>query len=179
MSSDAYTCIALGLISLLLTVLFIGEYRDPKNGDREFFIKHRPTFKHLFYSPAAFHRYMPVSLSAEEKQEESAFNEFIIYTRKMKVNDGGMGFAVLFVQISLSLLVCGSFKVFIYPDLKIWQLIVQFLINIFITGFCLVYILLDDIPRTSFIFSLLILAVNILTAFILVKAGRLRPTGAV
>ena len=157
--------LALGAISLLTTILFVGQFYDPEDGDRTFFIKHKPTFKQYFYSPTAYHRFHPSKLTLTEEIEESAFQEF-----RNDMTDNSLPILpIILMQISLTLLIVGLFSDLFKINLKYWQLLTQFVINVTITSFGLVYILWADNFSTTLIFTFGIVTVNILSVILLEK----------
>ena len=66
----------LGSISLLVSVLFVGQFYD-HHGDKALFIKHRPTFHMSFYGSPRDEKQDEVKHSVNEDIEEKYFQEFI------------------------------------------------------------------------------------------------------
>lgn len=61
--------------------VFCGVYVHDEFAERHFFIKHRPTWKWLFYSPIGMSDKKLGELSEEEQIEQKYFNEFILDQR--------------------------------------------------------------------------------------------------
>jgi len=159
-----------GIISLFTTILFVGQYIDPKDGDRAFFIKHRPVFQQYFRSPAAYHRYESVELTLTEKTEESAFQEFIAGTGVLTGNNTFVP-AIALIQLTLTLLICGLYLVISKRSIKHWQLASQFLLNIFPTGFAMACICLKDDSTVTLISGLLVVVVNVFIVHLFTLTG--------
>ena len=104
MTSKNKTYLLLGTICLLTTILFVGQFYDPEDGDRSFFIKYRPTFKQYFYSPIAFHRFLPKKLTLVEEIEENAFQDFIVNREQLKNNNNFFLVSTILIQTTLTLL---------------------------------------------------------------------------
>lgn len=64
------------IISLLLRFYF-GVYEHDEFTEKNFFIKHRPTWKWYFYSPIRMSDVKFESLSKENQIEQKYFDEFI------------------------------------------------------------------------------------------------------
>ncbi len=163
-----------GLVFLILTILFVGEFYDPEDGDRSFFIKYKPTLQHVFYSPVAQHRYMPAAITPAELKDESAYQDFV--AKRISLKSGAIFplLPALLIQVTLTLLVCGIFQFITKRRIKDWQLIFQFLINVFITTFSLVYITHYDNAITTLIIALLLTTINLITIRLLTKPNRLQ-----
>ena len=167
-----------GTISLLTTILFVGQFYDPEDGDRTLFIKHKPTVKQYFYSPVAYYRYHPTKLSLTEEIEERAFQEFIANRDLFKNGNTFFLLAIILIQVTLTLLICGLFSLLAKTAIKNWQLISQFLINLVVTTFGITYILHADNFITSILIGFVITTLNLLT-FILLNNVKLRQVNKI
>ena len=98
--------LAFGTVSILTTILFVGQFYDPQDGDRTFFLKHKPTFKQYFYSPTAFHRLHPSKLTLTEEMEEKSFQEF----RKDMTNNPSLILPIILIQVSLTSFIVGLYS---------------------------------------------------------------------
>jgi len=66
------------IFAIILSIrVFCGVYVHDEFAERHFFIKHRPTWKWLFYSPIGMSDKKLGDLSEEEQIEQKYFNEFI------------------------------------------------------------------------------------------------------
>ncbi len=162
---------------LLITIFFVGQFYDPEDGDRHFFIKYKPTLQQFFYSPAAYHRYQPTKLTPGEEIDELAFQEFVAARYALKPLNFSSFFPALLIEGTLTLLVCGFFSLYTRRTIKNWQVIVQFLVNIIITTFVLAYISLADNQVTTLISCLVIITINLITIMILTKGSAITREG--
>ena len=62
---------------ILLFRLFVGMKVDDEFGERDLFLKHRPTWKWKFYSPIRMSDLKIEDLSKEKQIEEKYYEEFI------------------------------------------------------------------------------------------------------
>lgn len=152
----------LGLVSLMLTWLFVGLSRDTEFYDLELFIKYRPTFKLYFYSPLGMSDLSIVDLLVDEQSEEIAFRDFIF---KRDRNLALVPFILL--QLTLSFLICGYYKLKVNTAFKFWQFLTHFFINlVLITSGIVLIFYLDELYATVILLPFLIF-INYLTLFIL------------
>lgn len=158
MRSTHILYVVAGILSPLMTILYVGQFYDPDDGDRTFFIKHKPVFKQLFYSPKAYYRLHPRTLTLAEEQEERAYQEY----KKDMTDASSAVLPIVFIQISLTLFTAGLYTLMFRSDLKYWQLLLQFVINIFVTPFVLIYILMADTSVVTWVFVFILLIVNML-----------------
>ncbi|MGO4770806.1 hypothetical protein ACEN2I_04035 [Flavobacterium sp. W22_SRS_FK3] len=63
--------------SVLSIRLFCGVYKDDEFAENNLFIKHRPTWKWMFYSPQGQSDIKLEQLSKQRQIEQQYFNEFI------------------------------------------------------------------------------------------------------
>lgn len=158
--------IILGKIFLLVTILFVGQYVDPQDGDITFFIKHKPTFKQTFYSPVAYHRLFPTTLTYTEEIEEKSFKEYVADRNLLTAQTNSLIFSTSIFQLSLTLLICGLFSLFSKRQISIWQLFLHFIINSIATNFLgIVNILYAENLSNIIGVLILLLLLNILTIF--------------
>jgi hypothetical protein len=64
-------------ISVLTIKLFCGIYIHDEFAEKHFFIKHRPYWKWIFYSPIGMSDNEIEDLSEENQIEQKYFNEFV------------------------------------------------------------------------------------------------------
>ena len=134
--------LVLGLLCLLSTFFFIGQYTDPQDGDLTLFLKYRPTIQQYFYSPVAYHRFHPTSLTPSEIIDENAFQEFIVQRNLLnKVYDFIIIPSIL-IQLSLTLLLYGICATRL--EIKGWQVSTQFILNAPVTYLILLIITFSD-----------------------------------
>ena len=65
------------LITIIFFRLFFGIYLDDEFGDKNLFIKHRPTWKWKFYSPIGMSDLKIEELTKEKQIEENYYIEFV------------------------------------------------------------------------------------------------------
>lgn len=152
----------LGIALLLTAILFVGQYYDPQDGDRTLFIKHRATFKQIFYSPIAYHRLFPTKLSSSEILEEQYFQEFIGNGFSINSDNNSLLLATGLYQLSLTLFVCGLFSQLTQLTLSKQQLFLHFIFNFFFTTLGVFYLMLADNALTTCILLLSIFILNLL-----------------
>ena len=155
--------LSFGVISLLFTVLFVGQFYD-HHGDRTMFVKHRPTFQQIFspHSPKN-----PANPTVEEKFGAKDYKEFII-DRDLQKGHGNIFVPAVFIQLSLMLLISGMFSLYKMIPIHEVELIVQFVINLFVTWFLLSYALFTDDLESLFWVAAMILS-NYLTIMLLTR----------
>lgn len=70
--------IGIFIFAIVFTIrLFCGIYIHDEFGERHFFIKHRPTWKWILYSPLGMSDNKIEELSEENQIEQKYFNEYI------------------------------------------------------------------------------------------------------
>ncbi len=161
--------LVLGTIFFIITILFVGQYHDPQDGDRTFFIKYKPTLKQFYYSPLANKNLLSGKHSLQEYMEEEAFQEFIVNQQLLKTVNGCFWVPITLIQLTLTFLICGLFSLYASTHLKYWQLIAHFLINFAVTTLGVINILLRDTHTTTLISSFVIFTTNLLTVIVLYK----------
>ena len=161
--------ISLGLLPLLFSFLFIGLFTDPQDGDLTFFIKYRPTLKQYYYSPEAFHSQMKCKLTKSELYEESLFIEFM--TKKKFDSNTNPVLILLLFQITLTFFANSSFILVRKMKQNNSTLYFHFIINVFITGFILIPILLNA-EYLNLFYIYLILSIPSLFVFKLIEKFR-------
>ncbi|MHC0442965.1 hypothetical protein [Flavobacterium sp. 3-210] len=71
--------IGIFILAIVATIrCFCGIYQHDEFPEKNFFIKHRPTWKWAFYSPIGMSDKKIEELSEEEKREQKYFNEFVL-----------------------------------------------------------------------------------------------------
>ncbi len=66
------------LFVIIITRLFCGVYVHDEFSEKNFFIKHRPTWKWKFYSPIGMSDMKINELSKEKQIEQKYFDKFIV-----------------------------------------------------------------------------------------------------
>lgn len=146
------TLFLFGMIFLLTTVLFVGQFYD-HHGDRSLFIKHRPTFHQMFHP------------------EEDVYQEFIA-SRDLPRRHGILMLPSIMIQITIMLLVSGVFSLCKRKALSWLQLIGQFIFNFFITSVGVFSALYYENLMTSIIWLLVSVATNLITIIIIDRKQR-------
>ncbi|MNK00372.1 hypothetical protein D3C87_181560 [compost metagenome] len=104
-----------GIISFIITWLFVGIYRDPEFQHSHFFFKYTPSFKVSFFSPIGMDDKKITDLSPEKQQEEKIFQRFINGKYEFIEKTGYL--PILLIQLTLTFLSFGLFKQhFKYPN---------------------------------------------------------------
>jgi len=148
-----------------MALLFVGQFHDPDDGDRAFFLKHKPTSKQYFYSPIAHTRYHPRKLTLKEEMEEKAFREF-----HSDMKDKHWTFLpILLLTISLTFCIVGLSSILFKKSLNYIHLMKQFTVNLLILPFGLIYIVWADTYSTSILTTFVIVTLNILAVLFLDK----------
>jgi uncharacterized membrane protein len=99
-----------GIILLLVTIMFVGVYRDDEYFEPDLFIKYQPTTKMFFYSPTGQSDAQLKDLTSEQKKEEIAFKKYII-ERKIQSNNKLNWLAYLLVLTTFCFVLCGIIKI--------------------------------------------------------------------
>src|SRR6267142_6700651 len=114
----------IGSFFLIVSVLFIGLFRDDEFYQPSLFLKYRPTFKMEFYSPIGMSDFEISDLSPEKQKEEIAFQDFVIDHGVQYPGDKCRFIPFLLIQLTLTFLSFGFFK------RKAIYLLIHFLINL-------------------------------------------------
>jgi len=70
--------IGIFIFATIITIrFFCGVYQHDEFSEKYFFIKHRPTWKWIFYSPIGMSDKKIEEFSKEEQTEQKYFNEFV------------------------------------------------------------------------------------------------------
>jgi hypothetical protein len=70
--------VAILIFTIFFTIrFFCGIYIQDEFGEKHIFIKHRPSWKWVFYSPIGMSDNKIEELSQEEQTEQKYFNEFV------------------------------------------------------------------------------------------------------
>jgi len=116
---------------------------------------------------------LTIDLSTKEKYEEQAFEEFVInqgheYGGKEKL----WYLPPILIQLTLSFMAFGVYRLRKTVNFKIWQLPTHFLINILLTTFLITFILVIDKMVWSILVTGLIVIINYLIFLLLTKKQR-------
>jgi hypothetical protein len=158
-----------GMIFLVLTCLFTGLFREDEFYELSIFTKHRPTFKIYFYSPTGQSDLTLNDLSLENQNEERAFQEFVLGQGQQNNDTPKLWYLpLILIQLTLSFLTFGLYKLRHSFDFPKWQLPTHFLTNWVFTTFPIGLILYIDktiwtISLTCLIFLISYLNINLLT----------------
>lgn len=87
-----------GIVLLLISYVFVGVYKDDEFFESELFIKYPPTTKLFFHSPIGQSDAQLKDLTDEQKEEEVAFQKYII-KRNIQSNNQLCWLAYLLVVI--------------------------------------------------------------------------------
>ena len=156
-----------GTVFLLLTWLFVGLFRDNEFCELDIFTKHRPTFKINFYSPTGMSDLTVNDLTADKQVEEIAYEEFV---DKRNIQLWFIPFVL--IQLTLTSLILGIYKLRQNIIFKIWQLPTHFFINIIFTTMGSGFILVFDNIFATIILTPIILAINYLSIIGLTRRSR-------
>lgn len=157
-----------GTVFIILTWLFVGLFRDDEFCELDIFIKHHPTFKVNFYSPTGMSDLTVNDLSADKQVEEIAFEEFV-----NKRNRQLWCIPFILIQLVLTSLVFGFYKLRQNITFKIWQLPAHFFINVVLTTFGIGFILVLDNIFVTVILMLVVIAINYLTLNLITRRQKL------
>jgi hypothetical protein len=150
-----------GVVSSLLTFLFVGQFYD-HHGDRTLFIKNRPTFRQLFILPPK----NPVPAASQDAEKKAEENESFILKQMERESEGALFIASILIETSLMLLISGCFSFLKKTSFFPLQLIIQLSINFLIVFFALSLMLFIDDATTSFIFFITLGITNYFTIII-------------
>jgi hypothetical protein len=152
-----------GVFSSLLTILFVGQFYD-HHGDKNIFIKNRPSFRQIFSFPPK--NPLPATSQDADKKVKEIENENFVLKQMEKESDGALFIASVLIQISIMLIIAGCFSFFKKTSLSLRQLIILNSINLLITFFAVSFMLFIDNTTTSIILFLVIVITNYLTIII-------------
>jgi hypothetical protein len=152
----------------MLTWLFTGFFRDNEYNELMIFCKYRPTFKVYFYSPVMQSDISVNDLSAKDQYEEHAFEEFVM-TKQNRISKSLWYLFCILIQLTLTLMSFGLYRLNRAVDYKIWQLPIHFLINILLTMVLIGFIVVLDKMVWSISLLGLILISNYLIFLLLTK----------
>lgn len=160
----------------MLTWLFVGIFRDDEFYEPNLFLKYRPTFKVNFYSPTGMQDFELNDLSPERKAEEIAFQEFVIQ-QHIQGNSAPIRDCLPFIliQLTVTFLSFGFFKIRRNFTYKAWQLPVHFLSCLIPTSLGVLFILVFDYLALKLILLTLMALINYFMLFLLVRSVRYAP----
>lgn len=165
------------MVFLILAWLFTGFFRDVEFYELSIFGKHRPTFKVYFNSPIKESDLTLKDLSPAEQYEEQAFQEFVINQgHQYNTSDKLWYLPPILIQLTLSFMAFGVYRLKRAVDYKIWQLPIHFLINLLLTIVLIGFILILDKMVWSISIIGLILISNYLIFLLLTKRQRVSST---
>ncbi|RKT01782.1 hypothetical protein [Chryseobacterium defluvii] len=108
----------LAIVSIIITWLFVGLFRDDEFYKPSLFLKHQPTFKTIFCSPIGMSDLHFESLPNNERTEEIAFQEYVVKQNIQKKNGVELFFVpLILIQTTLTLLsfgIMGTWGKFVY-----------------------------------------------------------------
>ena len=155
------TEIKIAIVLIIFSWLFIGVFSEPEFGDKTIFVKHKPTFKIEFYSPIGESDLKLSDLNKEKQIEEIAFQEYIINQNQLKSNFSQF-FAILLIELIITYLTLGIYKLRNSSSYAFWQIIFQIIINILISTVGIALILTFYKLYISIIILTLIFVINYL-----------------
>ncbi len=156
-----------GMILLLISWLFTGIYRDDEFYEPDIFIKYRPTFKMMFYSPIGMQDLDVNDLSAELQKEEIAFQEFVVQHRSF--HHGFQSVLLVLMQLALTFFTFGMYRLWKNTVYRKWQLPVHFLINLVFLFVGIGNMLFQDKCYITILLTSAILSIQFLTLVILTR----------
>lgn len=156
-----------GALFLLATWLFVGLFRDSEFKNPELFIKNRATFKLIFYSPKGMSDLSIYDLSPEKRIEEKAFNNMV-----EKRNRQLSLLPYILIQLTISFLMFGFFKLKQGVVYKVWQLPAHFALNMIFSSVGLFLILSINNFYLTVLIATIIILINYMTIFGLVLRQR-------
>lgn len=169
--------ILFAIVFLIVTWLFTGIFRDDEFYELSIFGKHRPTFKIYFYSPTKQSDLTLKDLSFTEQNEERAFQEFVIEQGQQYDSAPKLWYLpFILIQLTLSFMLFGIYRLKKTVNYKIWQLPIRFLINIFLTTILIVFILVLDKMVWSILLTGLIFLSNYCILLLLTTKQRIFAT---
>ena len=145
----------------MLTWLFTGLFRDDEFYEPTIFGKHRPTTKLFFYSPSGQSDLTIKDLSLDKQKEEIAFQEFVIKQGQQNSSTPKLWYLPpILIQLTLTFLTFGLYKVRLSSNFKNWQLSIHFFINLILTILGVGLILSLDKMAWTILLVFLIFAIN-------------------
>jgi hypothetical protein len=171
--SKLNTYILIGIFFLVITWLFVGIFRDDEFYQPELFIKHRATFKVNFYSPIGMQDIKLNELDSIKKNEEVAFQEFVINKDiQFKFKKRLSYLPLILIQLTLTFFSIGLFTNRKNVCLIKWQILKHFFICLIPTSLIIRFILTFDNQTFTIFGSLLILFVNYMSIIFLSKSKK-------
>jgi amino acid transporter len=162
-----------GLVFLLLTILFVGVFRDDEFNEPTLFTKYRPTLKMYFHSETGMSDLTINDLSGASKSEEMAFQEFVIKQKQQNNSTAKLSYVpMILIQLTLTFMTFGLYRKQLLRVYKKWHLPLHFSINLVLTTICLSIMLSMDKIYATMLFSFLMLFFNYLTIRILTRKQR-------
>ena len=160
-----------GTVFIIISWLFIGLFRDDEFFEADLFTKYRPTFKVNFYSPIGMQDLKLEDLPTGEKSEEIAFQDFVMNRDIQNSNDARLWYLpFILIQLTLTFLSFGIFKIKRNLVYKKWQLPTHFAICLIVTSIGLAFILYFDNILFTIFGGLLILTINYWTLILLTRS---------
>lgn len=162
--------ILLGTVFIILTLLFVGLFRDDEFYEPTLFTKYRPTFKVNFYSPIGMQDLKLDDLPTDRKAEEIAFQEFVMKRHIQNNSDARLWYLpFILIQMILTFLTFGILKMKRELIYKKWQLPTHFAVCLLLTSLGLGIILSIDNLLAAVFGGLLILTINYWTVVLLTR----------
>ncbi len=162
--------IIIGAFFVILTWLFVGLFRDDEFYEPDLFTKYRPTLKVNFYSPIGMQDLKVDDLSSEKKDEEIAFQEFVMKRNIQNNSDPSLWYLpYILIQLTLSFFSFGFLKMKLDLVFKKWQFFVHFAVCFISTSFGIGCILFLDNLFFAVIGGFLILIINYWTLGLLTR----------
>jgi hypothetical protein len=150
----------LAIICFVLLWLFVGIFRDDEFYDPYLFIKHRPTLKVHFYSPIGMTDNTLADLTAEQRYEEIAFQEFVDNRGVQNEPDGQWWFVpFLLIQLLITSLL-SAYRPCADTKGCVKKFIIHIILNISITSIALAFALTFDRALATFILAAIVLLIN-------------------
>lgn len=164
-----------GIISLLLTILFMGFSRDDEFSEPDIFLKYRPSFQVYFDSPLGMQD-MPPDYPAELKEKQAVYDEFILAKHQ---TDTGIWrwLPLVLLAVTLGLLTTGIYSLNRKANFIGWRVMIYFFLCFIIVAVCTGMMLLQD---NWWIYITAIAAVFILSrfAFLVVFTSKANRNGS-
>lgn len=153
--------LVLGVLSSLLTFLFVGQFYD-HHGDKAIFIKNSPTFRQIF----RFSSNDPLPADSHDAEKKILENEKVVLKQRERESDGAFFIASILIEMSIMLLISGCFSFLEKISFFLSQLAIQFSVNFLIAFLGFSFILFIDDATTSYIFFIALAITNYLTIII-------------
>ncbi len=144
------------IVSIIITWLFVGLFRDDEFYKPGLFLKHQPTFKMIFYSPIGMSDLLIEDLPNIERAEEIAFQEYVVKKNIQNKNGVELFFVpLILIQTTLTLLSFGIVRLGRKLVYESRQLIAHFTV-------CFIAIFIGNLFIMSFDKLLLTLLIGII-----------------